>query len=407
MRILIHGINYTPELIGVGKYTGEMAEWLAARGHEVRMVTAPHYYPAWRIGDGFSAWRYQKECLNGVTVFRCPLWVPKKLNGPKRLIHLLSFALSSMPILISQVFNRPHVVLSIAPAFLATPVALLGARLSGAKAWLHIQDFEVDAAFALGILKMTTLRRAIRSLESLIIKRFDRVSTISNLMVKTLWRKGVSKTRSLLFLNWVDTEAICPLEGANPMRKELDIDSDTIVALYSGSMGQKQGIEILFDVAQKLKPHPKIKFVLCGQGSACSRIQSMVSDLTNVICIPLQPVERLNYLLNLADIHLLPQRADAADLVMPSKLTGILASGRPVVTTANPDTQVAQVVHNCGIVVNPEDADAFAESLLWLAEQPQERQRLGKAGRNFALKRLSKDKILSEFENGLQELVNR
>ncbi len=92
---------------------------------------------------------------------------------------------------------------------------------------------------------------------------------------------------------------------------------------------------------------------------------------------------------------------------MPSKLTGILASGRPVVTTANPDTQVAQVVHSCGIVVNPEDADAFAESLLWLAEQPQERQRLGKAGRNFALKKLSKDKILSEFENGLQELVNR
>ena len=72
MRILIHGINYSPELIGVGKYTGEMAEWLAARGHEVRVVTAPPYYPAWRIGDGFSAWRYQKECLNGVTVFRCP-----------------------------------------------------------------------------------------------------------------------------------------------------------------------------------------------------------------------------------------------------------------------------------------------------------------------------------------------
>jgi colanic acid biosynthesis glycosyl transferase WcaI len=205
----------------------------------------------------------------------------------------------------------------------------------------------------------------------------------------------------------VDTEAIRPLEGSNPMRKKLDIDSDTIVALYSGSMGQKQGINTILGVAQKLKSNAKIKFVLCGDGSACSRIQSRASGLTNVIYLPLQPVERLNYLLNLADIHLLPQRANVAELVMPSKLTGILASGRPVVTSANPDTQIAQVVDGCGIAVNPEDADAFAESLLWLAEQPKERQRLGKAGRIFAIKKLSKDKILSGFENVLQKLVNK
>ncbi|MGZ3240169.1 MAG: glycosyltransferase [Burkholderiaceae bacterium] len=65
MKILIYGINYIPELTGIGKYSGEMAEWLAAGGHEVRVVTAPPYYPDWRVASGYSAWRYRRETRNG------------------------------------------------------------------------------------------------------------------------------------------------------------------------------------------------------------------------------------------------------------------------------------------------------------------------------------------------------
>lgn len=94
MKILVYGINYSPELTGIGKYTGEMVEWLAAQGHEVRVITAPPYYPQWQVGENYSAWRYKRE-EGAATVWRCPLYVPKQPSTLKRLLHLGSFAVSS------------------------------------------------------------------------------------------------------------------------------------------------------------------------------------------------------------------------------------------------------------------------------------------------------------------------
>src|SRR5665811_649755 len=138
MRILIVGINYAPELTGIGKYTGEMAEWLVTQGHAVRVVTAPPYYPEWHIGNAYSAWRYHFEEMNGVNIWRCPLWVPAKPSGLKRLIHLASFALSSFPVILGQILWKPDVVIAIEPPLTCAPVSLLVSRLAGAKAWLHI-----------------------------------------------------------------------------------------------------------------------------------------------------------------------------------------------------------------------------------------------------------------------------
>ena len=102
MRLLIYGINYAPELTGVGKYTAEMAETLAALGHEVRVVTAYPYYPAWKVEAGFSPWRYENESIRGVKVWRCPLWVLNRPSGLKRVLHLASFAISSLPLSLWQ-----------------------------------------------------------------------------------------------------------------------------------------------------------------------------------------------------------------------------------------------------------------------------------------------------------------
>ena len=223
--------------------------------------------------------------------------------------------------------------------------------------------------------------------------------------MRNLCKKGVVESNTFLFPNWVDTRLIYPLEGPNPMRDELRISSETIVALYSGNMGQKQGFEILAETARNLEPHTNIKFIFCGEGSACLSLKSMTSDLSNVIYLPLQPAEKLNHLLNLADIHLLPQRADAADLVMPSKLTGILASGKPVIATAKPNTEVASVLKGRGVAVHPGDSKAFTNALVKLAGSPKERKKIGKAGRDFAVNYLNKEKILTRFENNLGEIV--
>ena len=399
MRILIYGINYAPELTGIGKYSGEMATWLAARGHDVRMVTAPPYYPAWKVVAPYSAKAYTRENLKGVQVWRCPLWVPSRLSGVKRLIHLGSFALSSMPVMLRQIFWRPQVVWVVEPAFFCTPAALITARATGARAWLHIQDFEIDAAFDLGILKGRLLRRIVLGVEGWITRQFDVVSTISQRMLEKAKGKSVPQSRFNFFPNWVDLSTFNPtVEGVENYRRELGIQADEVVALYSGNMGGKQGLEILAEAARAC---PDIRFIFCGDGGGRQDLMARCSGLQNVQFLGLQEVNRLPDFLSMADIHLLPQRADAADLVMPSKLTGMLASARPVVATAHPETELATVVKTCGLVVPPENASALAEALMLLKLDRDLRIRLGKVGLSYAMEHMDKESVLLRFERDL------
>jgi colanic acid biosynthesis glycosyl transferase WcaI len=181
MRILVQGINYAPELTGIGKYTSEMCGWFAARGHEVRVITAPPYYPEWRVGEGYRAWAYRREQIDGVRVERCPIWVPARPNGVKRLLHLASFALFSLPLMLRSIAWRPHIIIVIEPPLFCAPGAWVVARMSGGKAWLHVQDLEVDAAFDLGILP-PRFKRLVMYLERAVVSRFDGISTISTAM---------------------------------------------------------------------------------------------------------------------------------------------------------------------------------------------------------------------------------
>lgn len=404
MRILVYSIYFSPTQIGGAKYNGEMAAWLAQRGHEVRVVTAPPFYPAWRVTDGYAGGRYQCERWQGMMLWRCPIWVPRQATGVKRILHLLSFALSSAPALLWQAFWKPDVVWLMVPSHFCAPATLLLARLSGARTWMHVQDFEVDAAFETGLLRLPALRHFALWLERQLMRGFDRVSTISQNMFARLCDKGVAESRCILFPNWVDVSVIRPLDGRNPFRDELGISDDVDVALYSGGMGEKQGLETVLDAARFLKDDESVRFVLCGEGSARKQLEREYGDLSNVTWLPLQPAERLNDLLNLASIHLLPQRADVADLVMPSKLTGMLASGRPVIATAVAGTQIHEVVSQCGAVVPPADAQALALAIQKLTKDRDKMRQQGEAARKYALDHMDSTRILTEFELALESI---
>src|SRR5712664_1447272 len=409
MRVLIHAEAFSPKEVGTGKYTGEMAKWLALRGHQVRVVTTAPHFPQWKTFEGYSWWRYSREewlpaneSSGSLRVTRCPAWIPRDPRGWKRILYLASFALSSVPLMLLQVSWRPDIVLMIEPTMFCAPHVLFVAAATGSSSWLHVQDFEVDAAFQVGGLS-SRLKSLVQAIERFLMSKFDRVSTISDRMLERLHGKGVGPTRSVLIPNWVDTSAIYPMTtSVNALRKQLGIADGAIVALFSGSMGTKQGLRLLIDASRRLASRSDIQFIFCGDGPYRETLLAEKGD--NVRILPLQPADRLNELLNLADIHLLPQLADASDLVMPSKLTGMMASGRPVIATAFPGTQLFEALENSGIVTPPGDVDAFVSALSRLVEEPALRGLLGEAARSYAVSHLSREEILHRFERSMLDV---
>lgn len=393
-----------------------MAEWLVRRGHEVRVVTAPPYYPAWRVWDAYRGKLWLKEQPEpGLTVFRTPLYVPERPTGLKRMIHLFSFMLGSVPRMLQQILWRPEVVWTVEPTFFGAPLALLVARAAGAPAWLHVQDFEVDAAFELGLLPARGLiHRCALWLEESFTRAFACVSSISSKMVERAHVKGVPAERLHLFPNWVDIDAVQPAApGArNSFREELGLGGKTVL-LYSGNMGNKQGLEALPALAAAFAGEPEVHFIFCGDGAFRPQLELLVAGRANVTLLPLQPLARLGDLLNAADIHLLPQRAGAADLVMPSKLTGMLSSGRPVLATADQGTMLAEVIAGSaeigalGEVVPPGDADALLRAARRMIASPERRGEQGGNARAYAERWLGKDQVLLTFERHLRALLRR
>jgi colanic acid biosynthesis glycosyl transferase WcaI len=412
LKILIHGINYAPEQIGIGKYTGDMAAWLAQQGHIVRVVTAPPYYPDWRVQRPYKAWEYRRERINGVNVFRCPLWVPRSPSGLTRVIHLASFAFFSFPVMLWHVWWRPDVVLAIEPPFFCAPQAWLTARLSGAKAWLHIQDFEVTAFFGLGFSSASALKRMVVALEAWMMRRFDRVSSISKSMTERLARLRVPGEKVFLFPNWVDTDHICPDSKGRNFRVEWDLAGSRKIALYAGNMGNKQGLETVLDAAEKMAvTHPEVIFLLVGEGAAKSGLEEQARNrgLRNVLFKPLQPLAGLPSLLAMADLHLVVQKRGAADAVMPSKLTGILSVGGQALITADPETELGRLVlDNPGMafLVEPENASALAEAIARVLASSKNTNGINRVARAYAEKYLGIKAVLNNFEQELLKLAN-
>ena len=387
-----------------------MAEWLAQRGHQVRVVTAPPYYPAWRVREDYWGKGYQTEKPSpNLTIFRVPLYVPAKPSGVKRMAHLFSFMLASIPVMLGQISWKPQVVWTVEPTFFGAPLALAVARAAGAASWLHVQDYEVDAAFDLGLLPAKGPIHAVAlALERRFTSAFDRVSSISTKMVERSRLKGVTAERALLFPNWVDIDAIqSEAPGApNSFRRQLGLEGKTIL-LYSGNMGNKQGLELLAPLAAAFEANPSVHFLFCGDGAFRPQLDALVASRANVTMLPLQPLERLPELLTTADIHLLPQRAGAADLVMPSKLTGMLSSGRPVLATANPGTMLSDVVGGqsaettLGLAVPTGDEPALHAAAAALIASPELRARLGANAREYAVRALGREHVLGRFEQDL------
>ncbi len=406
VRLAIVGINYAPEEIGIGAFTGGMARGLARHGLNVRAIVGKPYYPQWRVWDGYRGGGWRRVNEQGVSVTRCPHYVPATPSGLKRIVHLASFALAALPPALGAAFGRgrPQVVICVAPALLSVPVAWLLARLSGAKLWIHIQDFEVEAAFATGLVESGGLAaRLARGVENALLRLADRVSTISPQMCAKLLEKGIPPARVTEVRNWANAPEPDPAEGA-AYRADWGLGARNI-ALYSGNIANKQGIEIVVEAARLLAGRSDLHFVICGEGPNRARLQELAAGLSNISFHDLQPAARVGELLTLASVHLLPQIAGAADLVLPSKLANMLFSGRPVVATALAGTGLYAEVEGCGISTPPGDAAAFAAAIATLLDDPAEAARLGAAARVRGIERWSQEAVLARLAKMIGEVA--
>ena len=212
MRVLALGINYSPDQTGIAPFTTGRCEYLAARGHQVRVCTGFPYYPAWRVRDADRGRLFAREAVNGVTVLRSYAYVPRRVTAARRILHEASFVASAS--LRALIGPRPDVLFVVSPPLgLALPAVLLS-RLWGIPYVFHVADLQPDSALDLGMLPPGLLARALYLVERLAYRRAALVTTLTDAMRRRIVAKGIAEAKVVLASDWADPALFSiPLRG--------------------------------------------------------------------------------------------------------------------------------------------------------------------------------------------------
>lgn len=275
-------------------------------------------------------------------------------------------------------------------------------RKHKAKHWIHIQDFEFDAAFQSGL---TTSRkqgkgfahRQLMRLEQHILNKADRVSTISHNMMTQLTSK--TTTAAYYLPNWV---------GASDVGKEVMhplLQSKKFKILYSGNIGDKQDWAFFLEVIKKLD-FSVFEMVIVGDGSKKQWLEAQLADTNEITIYPPVPLEELTSLLHSADVHVLFQKTRVLDTVMPSKVLGMMASAKPSIVTGHPDAEVGTVLKDSkgGYYISQNNVTQILIALSQLLKNKEKSLQMGKKAQTYVLEKYAKNSILDAFSSELSQL---
>ncbi|OUC12552.1 MAG: glycosyl transferase [Alkalinema sp. CACIAM 70d] len=400
MRILIYAYNYHPEPIGIAPLMTELAEGLVKRGHQVRVITGMPNYPQRKIYEGYRNKLYMTEERNGVTIQRSYIWVKPRPNLIDRILLDGSFVLTSF----LQALRgwRPDVILSTVPPLpVCVPATVLG-WIYNAPVVLNVQDILPEAAVHLGLLRNQPLIKVLEKLEKFAYRSAHTISVIADGFIDNLVGKGVPADKIVCIPNWVDTQFIRPLSKTNNAFRQAQGLENKFVVMYSGNIALTQGLETVIQAAAQLKHQTDIAFVIVGESKAIAKLQELCNHYgtDNVKLLPFQPREKLPEMLSAADVGLIVQKRNVVSFNMPSKTQVLLASGRAVVASVPSTGSAAKAIEKShgGVVVEPENAEALANTLLQLYQNPQLVETLGLQGRQFALERYSFEQALNQYE---------
>jgi len=407
-RILLISHNFSPELVGMGKYNGEMINWLVERGHDCSVITTFPYYPFWKVQPPYNNLWYKKEVSEHpvshakLTIVRCPIYIPKDPTGKQRTMQDFSFLVSKFFAVFKLIATNQKydLIITVAPPFHLAYLGLLIRKLTGGKLLYHVQDLQIEAARDLKLFSNKKVLSSLFKTEINILRSADYVSSISKGMIKKIQAKI---NRDVTFFpNWVDTDYFFPLPSKHLLKLKWGYKSTDIIYLYSGATGVKQGLEELLLTVEHLNNEDHIKFIICSSGPYKELLveQANIKNLKNVAFFPVQPKETFNEFLNMADIHLVIQKANAGDLVMPSKLATILAVGGASIITASTGTSLYQMATegDFGYIVEPGDQELITKQILDIKlDSVLEIKR--KNARDYALKYLNVDKVMNTFSD--------
>ena len=408
MKIILWGINYAPESIGIAPFNRELCEFLAGRGHDVTAVTSFPYYPHWRKEPADCGQWHRAETARGVKVHRCWCYVPAKVTALRRIAHELSFGLVSM--LHNLVCPRADVYVVVSPPLGLGFFAWVTTRLKRSRFVFHVQDLQPDAAVGLGMLRAGWLVRTLYGLEHLAYAKAARVSGISDGMMSAFHEKGVPPAKRALLPNWLRAEAGTPPAGSDRpgARRFFGIADGMLLAVYAGNLGRKQSLEILIEAAALLLTLPaasaaKVRVIIAGDGAARPELEQCLRAHpgAGVQLLPLLSDHDYARLLVAADLALITQAAGTGRFFFPSKLLSVLAAGLPVVAVADDHSELSAAIRAGGFgrTVPPGDALGLAEILRSLSECSHPLDTW--AGRTKWVQQFSREAILPRFEQML------
>lgn len=373
-RLLVLNQYYHPGVEATAHLLTELCEALAA-SWQVTVITG-------RLRDHEAEPDY--EVRNGVEIIRLHSTAYDRAPLHRRAINYFTYL--GRALYRGLRIDPPDVVLCMTDPPLIGNVAWLVARRFRRPLVIVTQDVFPEIAVQLHRLEQPMLIGLLRALIGHALRHADRVVAIGPVMRDRLVAKGASPGRTVVIPNWVDSEAILPRPKDNPWSREQAVQ-DRFVVMHSGNVGHAQNLDTLIRAAALLNDLDSLAVLIVGTGARRMELGSLAEKLgaSNVLFLPYQPRDRLSESLSAADVHFVGLPDGLAGYVVPSRVYGILAAGRPILAAVDEDSETAELLHGigCGVIVPPADVDAVAAAIRNLVDRKHELDDLGRRGRDY------------------------
>lgn len=406
LRISVLCPHFAPDNAPTGVVMTRIVSELATLGHELHVVTSLPWYRGHVVEPGWETRWFRREVTEWGSITRVnPFPGSDKRNLVRRAAGFVGFG--ALAGLASLRGGRVDAVIAMSPP-LTMGLTGWGTHLvRRGPLVFNIQDVFPDAAVETGAITNRPIIAAAKRLERISYYRAAAVTVLSDDLRDNVAAKVRPSRRSdvRVIPNFVDTDAIRPLDRMTALRSELGIGDETVV-LYAGNVGFSQSLEMVVAAARSM---PSLTFVINGDGAARTSLENLAKDLPNVRFSGYQPVERLAEVLATGDIHLVPLKAGLGRVSVPSKSYSILAAGRPVLATIDPGTEVPRILAESGggVAVPPDDLAAFQDALQRLVDDPAERQHMALAGRSWVEQAASPAAVAKAYADLIVELNRR